>query len=544
MSSVETNSPLGTGESLSVMATKLVAAPTSLDTDPADASAQRSSSRRRHVLFMVSDFAPMPSVGRLRTQRFCRHLPDCGWRVSVLTFRPSPSVAIDSALEAEIPTSTRVSRVACPQPFEWPVRIASRLARAVMGAPPVERPTTGDALEADQIRTGPARWASSPSDGHGTKRWVARIAGAVDSIKRWLTRHLLIPDEGIAGLPGMVRHAVATVRHQQVDVIVASVPGFAPWLAAVVAGRITKRPVIVDYRDLWSGDVLRIWVGRWRSGFELIMERWALSASSAVVTVSEQKTAYVRTVDRRPDRRSFRTIYNSFDATELPADATPSRDPRDGDRFVWLYAGRLYGHRRIDPLLEAMGRLVRAGKIPNDLIRLRILGSIEPVHAERLHRLADEYGFQDVLRFDGYVTRRVSLERLLGADVATIVVDPGPNCDGVLPGKITECIGLGSYIFGLCHPGEASALLDTYGHAAHAPPNEPQLLDSVVLRLVDRFLTDRTSFQLRCRPGVVPTAAEAAGTLSRLLNEVVDRGVAHIELQAGTYEPRTLVRAD
>ena len=476
---------------------------------------------KRHVLFLVSDFAPLPSVGRLRTQRFCRHLPELGWRVSVVTLRPPPGTPTDPELLHEIPTETRVYRVACPQPFEWPVRMASSAVRAVLGRT-TDAPDPTASTPNERMHVSDA--AASPADRAGGVMPAA--VRAVDAIKRWLTRHLLIPDEGVAALPGMVRRAVRVIRRDRVDVIVASVPGFAPWLAAVIAGRITRRPVVVDYRDLWHGDVLRTWLGRFRRRLELTMERWALDGSSAIVTVSEQKTAYVRSLCREVGHRAFQTIYNGFDATELPSDSTPHREPEDAHRFVWLYAGRLYGHRRIDPLVEAIGKLVRAGRIPETLLRLRILGSVEAGQAERLRHLAKRYGLNDLLSLDGYVTRRDSLQRLLGADVTVVVVDPGPNCAGVLPGKITECMGLGCYVFGLCHAGEASDLLDEYGHAAHAPPTDPKHIEQAVERVVHQFLDDRNAFGRRPARRVVPTAVEAAGLLSRLLDDVVNAGAA------------------
>ena len=38
----------------------------------------------RSVLFLVSDLAPLTSVGRIRTQKMCKFLPKFGWRTSVL----------------------------------------------------------------------------------------------------------------------------------------------------------------------------------------------------------------------------------------------------------------------------------------------------------------------------------------------------------------------------------------------------------------------------------------------------------------------------
>ena len=86
---------------------------------------------KRRVLFMVSDLAPLTSVGRIRTQKMCRFLPEFGWRTSVLTFEPPLGTLTDPALLEEIPPDTIVHRVGCPRPIEAPVRWASRAVGAV-----------------------------------------------------------------------------------------------------------------------------------------------------------------------------------------------------------------------------------------------------------------------------------------------------------------------------------------------------------------------------------------------------------------------------
>ena len=55
------------------------------------------------VLFLVSDFAPLTSVGRLRTQKMCKFLPEFGWRASVLTFEPPAGTLTDPALLEVVP---------------------------------------------------------------------------------------------------------------------------------------------------------------------------------------------------------------------------------------------------------------------------------------------------------------------------------------------------------------------------------------------------------------------------------------------------------
>ena len=86
------------------------------------------------------------------------------------------------------------------------------------------------------------------------------------------------------------------------------------------------------------------------------MERWALARTRAVVTVSADKTERVRQLDCTRDSKLFATIYNGFDEEDLRG-VQPIRHEHDTGRLVLLYAGKLYGRRRIDPLVESIGRL-------------------------------------------------------------------------------------------------------------------------------------------------------------------------------------------
>ena len=477
----------------------------------------------RHVLFMVSDFAPQPSIGRIRTQKMCKFLPALGWRSSVLTIEPPPGTLTDPALLAEVPPETAVHRVRCPQPVEVPVRLASRVVQALRrppGGPGKHQLARGGEPRSTGKQVYPCHPAAPASRSH--PHWLERASVLVDRAKRGLTRRTMIPDNTVTAVPGMVRAAVKLIRRERVDLLLSSVPGFSPWLAAVLAGQRTGVPVVVDYRDLWHRDVLRTWIGPVRRRFELGLERWALARTQAVVGASEGKTRFVRELDRTAEDKPYVTIYNGFDDDDL-GDVQPHRLEGDGGRLVLLYTGRLYGHRRIDPLIEAIGRLVSAGRIPGARLRVRLLGTIETDQQRRIDAIVLRYHLHDVVESGGYVTRREALAQQLGADGAVLIVDPGETSAGVLPGKITEYLGMGCFVLAVCPPGEARAMLERYGHAAWASADRPDLLEAAVITLFERWQNDPGFASRRGAEGVVPTRRQNAEQLADLLDEVLER---------------------
>ena len=484
----------------------------------------------RSALFVVSDLAPLTSVGRIRTQKMCKFLPEFGWRTSVLTFEPPVGALTDPALLDEIPHGTPVHRVRCPQPIEAPVRWASGALRGLRCRAAV--PTAAS----DTNVSSAAASDSEPPD----RAWLDRLSRGVDHVKRALTRRLMIPDEGAPGIAALARTAVELIRRDRTDLLVCSVPGFSPWLAAVVAARCTGIPVVADYRDLWYQDVLRTWVGPLRTRLELMLERWALSHSDAVVTVSKGKTRFVRGLDPTADGKPFVTIYNGFDADDL-AGIVPWRPRRDAGRLLLLYTGRLYKHRRIDPLVESLGRLVARKAVKPDEVRLRLLGLIEAEQQQRLSALVERYGVADMVETGGYVTRGESLAQQLGADALVLVVDAGRTSDGVLPGKITEYIGLGRFVLAVAPPGEARAMLERYGHALCASADEPRLLDGAVLTLVERWRRDPRFARARAQAlnNAIPTRRENAEQLATVLTGVLRaRGQHRVERTGRRGLPR------
>ncbi|MCP4248228.1 MAG: glycosyltransferase family 4 protein [bacterium] len=468
----------------------------------------------RRVLFLVSDFAPLTSVGRIRPQKMCKFLPEFGWRANVLTFEPPPGSLIDPATLAEVPSDTPVYRVPCPQPLEAPVRWVSRAVRAMRGG--IRRPTEGAKNETMNAAACGAVQSSNPA-------WLERCSRQIDRIKQGLTRRLMVPDEGVTGVRAMMRVAVDLIRRDRVAALVCSVPGFSPWLAGVAAGRRTGVPVVVDYRDLWHGDVLRTWLGPLRSRLELVLERRALARTAAVVTVSGEKTRFVRGLDPAAEQKPYVTIYNGFDADDA-AGITPMRPDRDTGRLVLLYTGRLYRHRRIDPLVESLGRLVSRGDARPDQLRLRLLGLIEPAQRQRIEQIVERYYLGDVVEFGGYVARPDALAQQLGADALVLVVDPGPTSAGVLPGKITEYIGLNRFVLAVAPLGEARDLLEKYGNAASAAGDDPDGLDEAVTGLFRRWRANPNLTGRSAATEVIPTRRDNAARLAELLNEVVDLG--------------------
>ncbi len=444
----------------------------------------------RRVLILASDFAPLPSVGRLRVQKFCKYLPRHGWEVHVVTFQPT--YGADPKLLAELPPGLQVERTTVPRIIDGMIGLAKRLLS--------RSAKTKETAQTATPSSAPAP-APAPAKPGGV---LASISLAVDRIKKWAGRHLLVPDDNMLGIWGMTAAAVRIIRQWKPSVILVSVPGFSPQLAAALAHRITGIPMVVDYRDLWHGDVLREWIGPIRSRLELMLERWCLRQASAITAVSNNYLAEAQTVTGggRAARPGL-WITNGFDPDDFPprVEVAPSAAPTkiepscceaapptaaSSRPMEILHAGRLFKNRTADGLLTALGEMRSLGRLADGEIHVTFLGDVESAQMLRLEALMKQFHLNKIVTFRSYVTRNECLRMQTDANCLLIIGNEGRKSAGTMSMKLFEYAGTGRPVLALVNEGEGLEFVRRSGMGRTAPISDvPQIRQALEDLLAD-----------------------------------------------------------
>lgn len=301
----------------------------------------QTSASRGTVLVVAGEFPPLKTIGRIRTTKFVEHLRSLGWKAVVLTVEANGSEpSYDARLLVEIPNGTDVVRVPSVTFDERIIRFVKRLLGRSAGG------SSSDSGETGSVSTVGADIEKSAHPG-----FLDRLQ---QRAKRWIRLGIEIPG---SYLPWAFKAATAAKEmcaHQQVDVIFTTLP---PFSAAYVGYKMRSDmniPWVADYRDLWNGDVLREWLPKWRTGLELLIEKRLLKRADIIVTVSEQKTDYMRRLNPGLKAR-WATLTNGYD-DEIYAGRGRTR-PFDTDQIEFVYTGRLFKNRRGYALAEALGRI-------------------------------------------------------------------------------------------------------------------------------------------------------------------------------------------
>ncbi len=238
-------------------------------------------------------------------------------RATVLTTTSTAYPVSDPSLAAEIPAGTRVIRAFEPRS----VGVLQRLATI--------------AFNRVGLRTATAGWRGSPSM---TVSW--------GSIRARLG--LPGPARGresiySTGGPEHTAHIVAAIVHRLTGIPWGPIPGT-------------------------SGRPIRTATRRRSSGASTAVERRLASRATAVTVVAD----YFRIAGARP--QDVTVIPNGVDEEDFGA-ALPDRGDDAGRPLRLSHVGTLYGDRDGGPVLDAMRRLIAAGRLDAGAIELRVVGS-------------------------------------------------------------------------------------------------------------------------------------------------------------------------
>lgn len=409
--------------------------------------------RSRTLLVVAGEFPPLKSIGRIRTVKFVEHLQKHGWHSIIVTLAASPADPIyDEQLWSEIPQGVEVIRVPTP---DTEARIAA-MAKRLLGRQAAAVGQEGNAVRA---ASGP------PLPGIGNPS--SRLIDVAHDALRWFQKMLLfIPDGSRPWAKRVTQECLRLCAERRIDAIYTTLPPFSSAFVGRDLRRATGLPWIVDYRDLWFGDVLREWLPAWRKRYEFGIERRLLRHADAIVTVSEPKTAYMQHLHPGLAAR-WETLTNGYDE-DIYAGRQRRRSSGTGT-IDFVYTGRLFKNRRGYAFAEALGRLHASDPSLTRNVRVRVFGSVAPEIRARYDEILQRHAIAHLYDFAGDVSYETAMQAQLDCDYLLLIVDTGETADGVIPGKLFEYVAARRPIFALCNPGATQQIIERAGLGKTVP---------------------------------------------------------------------------
>jgi glycosyltransferase involved in cell wall biosynthesis len=266
------------------------------------------------VLFVSYAFPPAGGAGVQRALKFVKYLGAFGWRAVVLTpDRPSVPV-LDHSLTRDLPPGQVVRRLPSLEP-----------------------------AANQQDGPGPA--------GNGRSA-LARLKVMVSG--------LLFPDRNVLWLPTALVGALAAVKRHQASAVLVTAPPFSAFLLGWAVTRFSGLPLVLDFRDDWSGFFSKGYAAKggghlWQAWVRAL-EGFLVNAATRVIGNTPEMTQGLHRRHGGPADK-YVWIPNGFDPQDFASLATDQPSAAGGGPLRLLYTGTVFESHPLDDLWAAFALL-------------------------------------------------------------------------------------------------------------------------------------------------------------------------------------------
>jgi glycosyltransferase involved in cell wall biosynthesis len=298
---------------------------------------------------------------------------------------------------------------------------------------------------------------------------------------------LALPDVWIGWLPWAVSAGRRLISEDPIDLVYSTSPHATAHLIARRLAAVSGKPWVTDFRDPWveeppepgtpNGPIFRT-VNRW-------LERKVVQQCDAVIASTTHLRDLLRA--RYPEQpvAKIRAILNGYDEADFVVMemGTAERSPR----LRIVHAGSINAEFRDPrPLLEALSRLIRDGRLHSDECELRFVGGGPHADAAELKAAIRAAGLSASILFLPRVPYEQSLRELASADLL-LLLQASDDTVGLVPAKLYEYLRTQKPTLALVRSGAVTEVMAQTGGGWAADPRDREALDAALVDIVSSW---------------------------------------------------------
>lgn len=204
---------------------------------------------------------------------------------------------------------------------------------------------------------------------------------------------LCIPDLFIGWIPTAVFMGRKLIKKHDIDLIYVSCSPFSSGIIGWWLKKLTKLPLVVDYRDPYGLDIGKYQEALKPTRFRGLIDRWITGAvlkASDLFTVTTEETRELYVEQFSFVRGKIHTIHNGFDQFLLENIGEYEKF----SKFTIIYTGNFYYNIEFYYFFEGLGQLKKEGKINSENFQFLFYGGDKVVIQHVLAR----YDIADIVR--------------------------------------------------------------------------------------------------------------------------------------------------
>ena len=439
----------------------------------------------KKVLVVAYVFPPGAGSAVWRTLKFVKHLPEFGWQPHVITPRSPDHYVFDSSLLRDVPPEARVHHVS-----ELPLGRWFSNATNLFRKNPVPRGIV-----------------SFPEGPFSKKRSLPV------RFLRALAYTVLYPDATGGWVPFAVLRGVNVVRRHKIDAIYATGTPFSDFFAGYLISLITRRPLILDFRDLWT---LHPWVpskGWISDGLDRLCERRFINRARHVLFTTEGWIPRYQELYPHVPSEKLHFVPHGYDSEDFE----DLRPRKDSNRLTISHVGSVHYKSRPDVFLTAVRQLLHRRPELKQQLKIQFIGTGGTIVQEWV----DKLDLHQVVELVPYLDHGKCLQHLVDSHLL-LMLNPSPANEllAVIPGKTYEYLASGVPILALTPEGSMADLIRDNSAGTVVAMEDVAGIERALESYYDSFIAGRMP-QGASPESVLPfQRREATRKLAALLDDV------------------------
>ena len=232
---------------------------------------------------------------------------------------------------------------------------------------------------------------------------------------------IIVPDKYIFWMPFAIQTAKYIFAKYPVDLIIASGPWFSTFIIALAIKLMSKKPLILDFRDQWSLNVA--YRNKKRYILHKILEKVTIASADGIIFTTPHLLKQYKLAYGNLPRTKI--IENCFD----PDDFLPSIH-NESHKFTVTYAGNFYWPRSPDNFFKALEICKKTNKLSPTNFQFINIGNLD-------NKIINKFPYiGDLIENKGILPHLETLNYIKKSDILLLIVAPGHEAN--IPAKLYE----------------------------------------------------------------------------------------------------------
>lgn len=399
-------------------------------------------------------FPPSGSIGYKRPLKFAKYLPSNGWLPFILTVKRKSDKITDISLLDSIPQGLCIYQTSSIEPFRYKSSLRKKI---------------------------------KPNSESESKFGIIRMFNAFlfytfKLFRILLEKFILIPDVTLGWLPFALISGIKIIKSKKIDIVYATAPPCTCLLISYLLTKITRKPLVIDYRDPWTFNPFYHYPSKIRQRFEEWLEYLVIKSSDRCITISNTMTNVYK--HKYPQmQRKISTITNGFDPDDFVG-----LKAKKFDKFTLIYSGTFYGARNPQYFLEALKELYKENDEVKQKTQFIVLGIIEQAIRKSLHN-------KNLLQLINvpihYLPYKENLTYMKGADVLVLIMNARNKV--TIPAKVFDYLATGRPVLALAPEGPVSKLIRKTKSGVVIAPGDIRSIKSQIHKFYTEYAVNKNT---------------------------------------------------